>query len=70
MVPDEAVFDAVERLYGDVDDVRRILRTAGGLVVVDEAYQPFAEDSFVDELGQWDNLLVLRTLSKERWPSG
>ena len=46
------------------DDVRRLLRRAGGLVVVDEAYQPFAGDSFIDELGQWDNLLVLRTLSK------
>jgi len=45
-------------------DVHRILRAARGLVVVDEAYQPFAEDSFIDELGQWDNLVVLRTLSK------
>lgn len=45
-------------------DVYRILEKSGGLVVVDEAYQPFAGDSLVDELGQWDNLLVLRTLSK------
>ena len=45
-------------------DLQRILRAAGGLVVVDEAYQPFAGDSFVDELGAWDHLLVLRTLSK------
>lgn len=44
--------------------VHRILRSAGGLVVIDEAYQPFAGDSFVGELGQWDNLVVLRTLSK------
>jgi histidinol-phosphate aminotransferase len=45
-------------------DVHRILGKSGGLVVVDEAYQPFAGDSFVDELGQGDNLVVLRTLSK------
>lgn len=44
--------------------VHRILRSAGGLVVIDEAYQPFAGDSFVGELGRWDNLVVLRTLSK------
>lgn len=45
-------------------DVHRVLRRARGLVVVDEAYQPFAGDSFVDELGRWDNLAVLRTMSK------
>lgn len=45
-------------------DVHRILDQAGGLVVVDEAYQPFAGDTFIDELGRRDNLLVLRTLSK------
>lgn len=44
--------------------VHRILQAAGGLVVVDEAYQPFAGDSFAGELGRWDNLVVLRTLSK------
>ena len=45
-------------------DVERVLHAAGGLVVVDEAYQPFACDSFIGELGRRDNLLVLRTLSK------
>lgn len=44
--------------------VQRVLRRARGLVVVDEAYQPFAEDTFIGELGHWDNLVVLRTLSK------
>lgn len=46
------------------EDVCRVLQAAGGLVVVDEAYQPFAGDSFVGELGRRDNLVVLRTLSK------
>lgn len=45
-------------------DVHRILQAARGLVVLDEAYQPFAGDSFIGELGQRDNLAVLRTLSK------
>jgi histidinol-phosphate aminotransferase len=45
-------------------DVHRVADRAGGLVVVDEAYQPFAEDTFIGELGTRDNVLVLRTLSK------
>ena len=36
-----------------------------GIVVVDEAYQAFAEDSFIDRLGRDDKLLVMRTLSKQ-----
>lgn len=44
--------------------VERVLARAPGLVVVDEAYQPFAQDSFVGDLGRWPNLAVLRTLSK------
>ena len=44
--------------------VRRILERSNGLVVVDEAYQPFAQASWIDALGEHDNLLVLRTLSK------
>lgn len=45
-------------------DIERIAARAPGLVVIDEAYQPFAGDSFVDELGSRDNVVVLRTLSK------
>ena len=45
-------------------DIHRIADRAGGLVVVDEAYQPFAQDTFIGELGERDNVLVLRTLSK------
>jgi histidinol-phosphate aminotransferase len=46
--------DAVERLIGD----------AAGLVVIDEAYFAFTDSSFMDRLHRYDNLLVLRTLSK------
>jgi histidinol-phosphate aminotransferase len=35
-----------------------------GLVVVDEAYEPFAQTSFMARLPQHDNLIVMRTLSK------
>jgi len=45
-------------------DVERIVALAPGLVVLDEAYQPFARRSFMDRLGQHPNMVVLRTLSK------
>ncbi len=45
-------------------EVEAVLRAAPGLVVVDEAYYAFAEDSFIPRLGQFDNLLVMRTYSK------
>ena len=42
----------------------RILDTATGLVVVDEAYHVFALRSFMPQLARYPNLLVMRTLSK------
>ena len=42
-----------------------ILREAPGLVVVDEAYHAFAGKSFLDRLDRFDNLLVMRTMSKQ-----
>ncbi|HTD06256.1 histidinol-phosphate transaminase [Undibacterium sp.] len=35
-----------------------------GVVIVDEAYQPFAQASFMPLLPQLDNLVVMRTVSK------
>jgi histidinol-phosphate aminotransferase len=49
----------------DAAAIETILREAPGLVVVDEAYHAFAEQSFMDRLGRYDNLLVMRTLSKQ-----
>lgn len=46
------------------EDIECLLEACNGLVVVDEAYAPFAADSFVGDLGRFDNLLVLRTVSK------
>lgn len=44
--------------------VRKIIEAAPGLVVVDEAYAPFASTTFMKVLGEYDNLLVMRTISK------
>ncbi len=35
-----------------------------GMVVIDEAYQPFAQTSFMPRLAEFDNVLVMRTVSK------
>ena len=48
----------------DEDQVRAVIETAPGLVVVDEAYAPFTDVSFLTELGRYPNLLVMRTVSK------
>ncbi len=45
-------------------DVRSIIQLAPGLVVVDEAYHAFAGTSFMPMLSQYDNLVVMRTVSK------
>jgi histidinol-phosphate aminotransferase len=49
----------------DEHAIETLLREAPGLVVVDEAYHAFAQQSFMARLGQYDNLLVMRTLSKQ-----
>ncbi|MEN8170275.1 MAG: histidinol-phosphate transaminase [Pseudomonadota bacterium] len=48
----------------DEKDVETIIRATNGLVVVDEAYHAFAAKSFMSRLGEFDNLLVMRTVSK------
>ncbi len=45
-------------------DVREIIAKASGLVVVDEAYHAFAGHSFMPMLSEYDNLVVMRTVSK------
>lgn len=44
--------------------IDRIVELSQGLVVIDEAYQPFAEDTFMGRLGRHSNLVVMRTVSK------
>jgi histidinol-phosphate aminotransferase len=44
--------------------IERILAAAPGLVVVDEAYYAFADDSFLPRVLEFENLVVVRTVSK------
>jgi histidinol-phosphate aminotransferase len=48
------------------DDMVRIIEAVGdsGIVVVDEAYGPFARTSFMPRLPEFPNMVVMRTLSK------
>lgn len=48
----------------EADAIKAILDVSQGLVVVDEAYAPFTDASFIQQLPHYDNLLVMRTLSK------
>ena len=44
--------------------IERIIAAAPGMVVIDEAYQPFAGRSYVDRLARHHHVLLMRTLSK------
>jgi histidinol-phosphate aminotransferase len=46
------------------EDIRRIIESSPGLVVVDEAYYAFSPASFLPELLRYPNLLLMRTASK------
>jgi histidinol-phosphate aminotransferase len=48
----------------DEKAIEEIISLAPGMVVLDEAYHPFAQKSFMSRLTEWDNLLVMRTVSK------
>lgn len=48
----------------DTDALREIVAASPGLVVIDEAYYPFAASHCLGWLEAFDNLLVMRTLSK------
>ena len=51
-------------IYFDSEAILRIIESAPGVVVVDEAYHAFANSSFMGKLTQYPNLLLMRTLSK------
>jgi len=46
------------------EDIKTIIKLAPGLVVVDEAYHAFAGHSFMPMLEDYNNLVVMRTVSK------
>lgn len=48
----------------DLESIRTILGQAPGLVVIDEAYHAFCGKSFIEEIPDHPNALLLRTLSK------
>jgi histidinol-phosphate aminotransferase len=43
-----------------VADIERIVRAAPGLVVLDEAYQPYAGATFMPRLAEFENMVVRR----------
>ena len=51
---DDAVIERLVQAQGE----------QGGLVVMDEAYQPFASRSYIDRLARHGHVLLMRTLSK------
>jgi histidinol-phosphate aminotransferase len=50
--------DAIEQI------VQAVASNGTGLVVIDEAYQPFASDSYLPRLAAHPHVLLMRTLSK------
>ena len=48
----------------DEAEIEEVISIAPGMVVLDEAYNPFAQATFMDRLSRYDNLLVMRTVSK------
>ncbi|MDH3326261.1 MAG: histidinol-phosphate transaminase [Gammaproteobacteria bacterium] len=45
-------------------DVCKIIEASPGLVVIDEAYYAFADASFAKYLSRYENMIVMRTVSK------
>ena len=52
------------------EQIMRLCETRGGLVVIDEAYAPFAGATVIDLLPHFENLIVTRTLSKSHSLAG
>jgi len=50
-------------LFGE-DKIRQVIEAAPGLVVIDEAYTPFTDADYLPLLEDYNNVLVMRTLSK------
>ena len=48
----------------DEKAVEKIVNAAPGLVVMDEAYQPFSSRSYIDHIASHEHVLLMRTMSK------
>jgi len=46
------------------ETIEKILKQSNCLVVIDEAYFNFSGETFLPNLDKWENLIILRTLSK------
>ena len=57
--PSANLFDA-----GVIASIVAAVGEQGGLVVFDEAYQPFSSSTWMDRVAQHEHVLVMRTLSK------
>jgi histidinol-phosphate aminotransferase len=44
--------------------IEKIVEAAPGLVVIDEAYQPFSSKTYLDRMRKHEHVLLMRTLSK------
>ena len=44
--------------------IEKIINAAPGLVVIDEAYQPFSSKSYINRISQHKHVLLMRTMSK------
>ena len=44
--------------------IEKIVQAAPGLVVIDEAYQPFSSKTYLDRVARHEHVLLMRTLSK------
>lgn len=49
---------------GQIENIIHAVGKQGGLVVMDEAYQPFASKSYINRIAQHGHVLLMRTLSK------
>ena len=49
---------------GVIENIINAVGEQGGLVVMDEAYQPFAGKSYIDRISRHGHVLLMRTLSK------
>ena len=47
-----------------IENIIHAVGQQGGLVVMDEAYQPFASKSYINRIAQHSHVLLMRTLSK------
>lgn len=48
----------------DLDSVKSVCRAAQGLVVIDEAYMAFTDRQHLSLMDEFDNVVIMRTLSK------